>query len=64
MDEEPRKATPWEALRVVLSAFIGVRRRDTHEKVRVTPLQIIFTAVIAAALFVLALITVVRLVTR
>jgi hypothetical protein len=51
-------------LRVVLSAFIGVRRRDTHEKVRVTPLQIIFTAVIAAALFVLALITVVRLVTR
>jgi Protein of unknown function (DUF2970) len=64
MGEGSRKATPWEALRVVLSAFIGVRRRDAHEKVRVTPLQIIVTAVIAAMLFVAGLITVVRLVTR
>ena len=64
MGEGSRKATPWEALRVVLSAFMGVRRRDSHEKVRVTPLQIIVTAVIAAMLFVAGLITVVRLVTR
>ena len=64
MDDGSRKATPWEALRTVLSAFIGVRRRDDHEKVRVTPLQVIVTAVIAAALFVLGLIAVVRWVTR
>lgn len=64
MDEGSRKATPWQALRVVLSAFMGVRRRDAHEKVRVTPLQIIVTAVIAAMLFVAGLITVVRLVAR
>lgn len=64
MDEGSRKATSWEALRVVLSAFMGVRRRDAHEKVRVTPLQIIVTAVIAAMLFVAGLITVVRLVAR
>jgi hypothetical protein len=64
MDDDRRKATPWEALRVVLSAFAGVRRRADHEKVRVTPLQVIVTAVVAAALFVLGLITVVRWVTR
>jgi len=64
MDERPRKATLVEVLRMVLSAFIGVRRRTDHEKVRVTPLQVIVIAVAAAALFVLGLITVVRLVTR
>jgi hypothetical protein len=64
MDERPRKATPWEAVRTVLSAFIGVRRRESHEKIRLTALQIILTAVMAAVLFVVGLITVVRLVTR
>lgn len=64
MADGPRKAKPWEALRMVLSAFIGVRRSEAHEKVRVTPLQVIVTAVAAAALFVLGIIAVVRLVTR
>ena len=64
MDERPRKATPGEVLRMVLSAFIGVRRRGDHDRVRVTPLQVIVVGVTAAALFVLGLITVVRLVTR
>ena len=49
---------------MVLSAFIGVRRREDHEKLRVTPAQVIVTALVAAALFVLGIITVVRLVTR
>jgi len=64
MEERPRKATPWQALRMVLSAFMGVRRRTDHEQLRVTPLQVIVTAVLAAALFVLGVITVVRLVTK
>jgi hypothetical protein len=64
MEPPPRKATPGEVLRMVLSAFIGVRRREDHEKVRVTLPQVIIVAVVAAALFVLGLITVVRLVTR
>ena len=64
MDEPPRKAKPWEALRMVLSAFIGVRRREDHERVRVTPLQVIVTALAAAALFVLGIVALVRLVTR
>ena len=64
MDEPPRKAKPWEALRMVLSAFIGVRRREDHERVRVTPLQVVVTALAAAALFVLGIVAVVRLVTR
>ena len=49
---------------MVLSAFIGVRRRADHEQLRVTPLQVIVAAVLAAALFVLGVITVVRLVTK
>ena len=64
MDEPPRKAKPWEALRMVFSAFVGVRRREDHEKVRVTPLQVIVTALAGAALFVLGIVAVVRLVTR
>ena len=64
MDDGSRKATPWEVVRTVLSAFIGVRRRADHERIRVTPLQVIVTAVVAAAIFVLGLISVVRWVTR
>ena len=64
MEDGPRKAKPWEALRMVVSAFIGVRRREDHEKWRVTPAPVIVTALVAAALFVLGIITVVRLVTR
>lgn len=64
MADAPRKAKLWEALRMVLAAFIGVRRRADHENVRVTPMQVIITAIVAAALFVLGIITIVRLVTR
>lgn len=62
-DEKPRKAGPLQALRMVLSAFLGIRARKEHDRVEVTPLQIIITAVIAAAMFVLTVITVVRVVT-
>jgi hypothetical protein len=46
---------------MVLSAFIGIRRQR-DEEIRVTPLQVIVTGIIAAAVFVLCVITVVRLV--
>lgn len=66
MDKEDKasKATPLQVVRAVLSAFLGIRRKGEHESIKATPLQLIVTGVIAAALFVASLVTVVRLVTR
>lgn len=46
----------------VLSAFIGVRGKRNHEETAasLTPVQVIITGVVAAALFVTTLILVVR----
>jgi len=61
----PRKATPLQVLKAVLSAFIGIRRRAAHEEdaVTITPLQVIITGIICAAIFVLSLIILVRHIT-
>lgn len=48
---------------MVLSAFIGIRRQQQME-IRVTPLQVVITGIIVAALFVFAVMMVVRLVLR
>ena len=63
--ESPRKATPLQVAKAVLSAFIGIRRRAAHEKdvVTLTPLQVIVAGVIAAAIFVLSLVMLVRFIT-
>jgi hypothetical protein len=47
----------------VLSAFIGIRKKGDHEDAAasLTPLQVIITGVVAAALFVTTLILVVRI---
>lgn len=58
----PRKATPLAVIRTVLSAFLGIRKRSGHEQetVQLTPVQIIVTGVVAAAVFVISLIMLVR----
>lgn len=48
---------------MVLSAFIGIRKAGKQE-IRVTPVQLVITGVIMAALFVFSVLTVVRLVLR
>jgi hypothetical protein len=60
-----RKATPLQVAKAVLSAFIGIRKRAAHERdvVTITPLQVIVTGVIFAAIFVLSLIVLVRYIT-
>lgn len=62
--ETPRKATLFEVVRMVLSAFLGIRKRAEHEKIVVSPVQVIIVGVLAAALFVSTVVTVVRLVLR
>jgi len=60
-----RKATPLQVARAVLSAFIGIRKRAAHEHdaVTITPLQVIVTGIVFAAIFVLSLIVLVRYIT-
>jgi hypothetical protein len=64
MAEAPQKATLFQVVRMVLSAFLGIRKRTDHEKIEVTPLQVIIVAVMAAAVFVGTLVSVVQLVVR
>lgn len=63
--ESPRKATPLQVAKAVLSAFIGIRKRAAHEQDAVTlsPVQVIVAGVIAAAILVLSLVMLVRFVT-
>jgi Protein of unknown function (DUF2970) len=64
MAEAPQKATLLQVVRMVLSAFLGIRKRTEHEKIVVTPLQVIIVGLMAAAVFVGTVVTVVRLVIR
>jgi len=65
MTDTPRKATPLQVVKAVLSAFIGIRKRAAHEHdaVTITPVQVIVTGIIAAAVFVLSLVLLVRWIT-
>lgn len=53
-----------QAVKMVLSAFVGLRRQGPEQKFNVTPLQLVVTGLIMAALFVFTIVSVVRLVTR
>lgn len=64
MAGKPQKATLFQVVRMVFSAFLGIRKRTEHEKIEVTPLQVIITGVIAGAIFVGTIVTVVRWVIR
>ncbi|MBY0268705.1 MAG: DUF2970 domain-containing protein [Burkholderiales bacterium] len=64
MADKPRKATLLQVLRMVLSAFIGIRKRGEAEKIEVTPVQVIIVGIIAGAVFVGTIVSVVRFITR
>ncbi len=53
-----------EVVKTVLSGFIGVRRRSAHEQARINPLHVVVVAVVCVALFVVTLVTIVRIVTH
>ena len=61
---EDRTASLFQGIKMVLSAFIGIRKQNPEQELKVTPLQIVITGIIAAALFGLTISTVVRLVLR
>ena len=59
------RASLFEAVRTVLSAFFGVRRRAAHEADtrHVSPVQIVVIAIVLVALFIFTLLAVVHFVT-
>jgi hypothetical protein len=64
MTDKPRKATLFQVLRMVLSAFVGIRKRGEPEKIEVTPVQVIIVGIIAGAIFVGTIVSVVQFITR
>jgi hypothetical protein len=63
--QPPRRASPLQVAKAVLSAFVGIRRGSAHERdaVTITPVQVIVAGVIGAAIFVLSLVLLVRHIT-
>jgi len=52
-----------ETVKTVLSGAIGIRRRSDAEGAKLNPVHVIMTAIVAVALFILTLVTIVRIVT-
>jgi hypothetical protein len=50
-------------LKTVLFGFIGVRRKADHEQAPLNPLHVIFAGITLVVLFVLTLVTIVKIVT-
>jgi hypothetical protein len=52
-----------DAIKTVLSGAIGIRRRNDAENAQLKPAHVIIAAIVFVALFILTLVTVVRIVT-
>lgn len=61
-DAISRPLSPWQTLRAVAWSFFGVRRASSYEQdiQRLNPLYVIAAGVLAALLFVLSLVWLVR----
>ena len=64
-DGKGRRPVALQAISAVLGAFIGIRKGADRDKdlASLTPVQVIVTAVLGAALFVIGIVTLVRLIT-
>ncbi len=56
-------ASFFDTLKTVLSAFAGIRRKSEHEKLALNPLHVAIMAVSALIVFIVALVTIVKIVT-
>ena len=59
-----KKAGIGQVARAVIWSFLGIRKRTQHESdlARITPAQVVIAGIIGAALFVLTILVVVRIV--
>ena len=63
MDLAVKRASFLDALKTVLSGAVGIRRKAAHEQARINPLHIVIIAIAFVALFIFAILTLVRIVT-
>ena len=67
METGPRegKSSPWRAVSAVLGAFIGIRKSSARDRdlASLKPVHVVVAGVVAAAIFVLTLVTLVRIIT-
>jgi hypothetical protein len=52
-----------DAVKTVLSGFIGIRRKADHERAALKPLHVVFAAISLVIVFIVILVTIVRVVT-
>ncbi len=64
-EEQRKRGSALQAVAAVLSAFIGIRKSSARDRdlATVKPLHVVIAGVIAAAIFVIAIVTVVRMIT-
>jgi len=64
MERAVKQPSFLDVLKTIAFGALGVRRRADHERetTRIKPLHIIIAGIIAAALFILTLVTIVRIV--
>ncbi len=62
MEFAMQKASFLDAVKTVLSGAIGIRRKSAHERAKVSPVHIVVAAVLAVAVFIGTLVTIVRIV--
>ena len=64
VEPSARPATLWDVVRTVFWSFLGVRRNDAMRRdvVSIRPHQVIIVGVVLAALLVLTLVTIVRII--
>lgn len=61
MAPEPRRqASALEVAKAVVSAFLGIRRSADHDAIRFNPIHLVVAAIVAAAVFVVSLIQLVK----
>jgi hypothetical protein len=63
MEAAMKQGSFLDTVKTVLFGFVGVRRRADHEAARVRPVHIIVIAVVFVVLFILALRTIVGIIT-
>jgi len=57
-----KRASFLDTVKTVLAGFVGIRRRDDHERAQLNPLHLIVIAVLFVVLFVLTLRTLVGMI--
>lgn len=63
MEAAMKQGSFLDTVKTVLFGFVGVRRRADHEAARIRPVHVIVIAVVFVVLFILALRTIVGVIT-